>query len=60
MRGASPQSESAPSEHGVGGAHGLGPGKARLLSAGSGIDHHLTKPIDPDQLERVLAKVVKE
>ena len=39
---------------------GWGQEKDRLLSADSGIDHHLTKPIDPDQLERVLATVVKE
>ena len=39
---------------------GWGQEKDRLLSADSGIDHHLTKPIDPDQLERVLARVVKE
>ena len=38
---------------------GWGQEKDRVLSADSGIDHHLTKPIDPDQLERVLAKVVK-
>ena len=39
---------------------GWGQEKDRRLSADSGIHHHLTKPIDPDQLERVLAKVVKE
>ena len=39
---------------------GWGQEKDRLLSADSGIHHHLTKPIDPDQLERVLARVVKD
>lgn len=39
---------------------GWGQEKDRLLSADSGIHHHLTKPIDPDHLERVLATVVKE
>jgi signal transduction histidine kinase/CheY-like chemotaxis protein len=38
---------------------GWGQEKDRRLSADAGIDHHLTKPIDPDQLERVLATVVK-
>ena len=39
---------------------GWGQEKDRLLSADAGIRHHLTKPIEPDQLERVLAKVVEE
>ena len=39
---------------------GWGQEKDRRLSADAGIRHHLTKPIDPDQLERVLAKVVEE
>ncbi|MGE5837558.1 MAG: response regulator [Acidobacteriota bacterium] len=39
---------------------GWGQEKDRLLSGDSGIHQHLTKPIDPDQLERVLARVVKE
>jgi len=38
---------------------GWGQEKDRRLSADSGIDHHLTKPVDPDQLERVLDKVLK-
>jgi CheY-like chemotaxis protein len=39
---------------------GWGQEKDRRLSADAGIRHHLTKPIDPDQLERVIAKVVEE
>ncbi|HTI36423.1 MAG TPA: ATP-binding protein [Vicinamibacterales bacterium] len=38
---------------------GWGQEKDRRLSADSGIDHHLTKPVDPEQLERVLAAVVR-
>jgi CheY-like chemotaxis protein len=38
---------------------GWGQEKDRQLSADSGIDHHLTKPVDPEQLERVLAAVVR-
>jgi CheY-like chemotaxis protein len=38
---------------------GWGQEKDRQLSADSGIDHHLTKPVDPEQLERVLEAVVR-
>jgi CheY-like chemotaxis protein len=38
---------------------GWGQEKDRQLSAESGIHHHLTKPVDPDQLQRVLALVTK-
>jgi CheY-like chemotaxis protein len=39
---------------------GWGQEKDRQLSAESGIHHHLTKPVDPDQLQRVLALVTKQ
>jgi two-component system, chemotaxis family, CheB/CheR fusion protein len=34
---------------------GYGQGRDRRMSAESGFAHHLTKPVDPDQLRRVLA-----
>jgi two-component system CheB/CheR fusion protein len=33
---------------------GYGQGRDRRMSAESGFAHHLTKPVDPDQLRRVL------
>jgi CheY-like chemotaxis protein len=38
---------------------GWGQENDRRLSADSGIDHHLTKPVDLEQLERVLAAVIR-